>query len=81
MIQRNPTTKANSTRKLAKKLDISNKAAWDILHEDLGLKPYKFLKRQKLTEPAKKKRTFPSLFQKTASKAHLFCGYVGQDRG
>lgn len=56
MIHRNPTTKANSTRKLAKKLDVHQKQAWQILRGDLGLKPYKFQKRQKLTATTKKKR-------------------------
>uniref|UniRef100_A0A914EMM5 Transposase n=1 Tax=Acrobeloides nanus TaxID=290746 RepID=A0A914EMM5_9BILA len=56
MIQRNPTTKANSYRKLAKKLEISHVQAWQILREDLGLKPWKYQKRQKLTENAKQKR-------------------------
>ena len=41
MIQRNPTTKANSSRKLVKKLGISHVQAWQILREDLGLKPWK----------------------------------------
>ena len=39
MIQRNPTTKENSTRKLAKKLEVSRMTAHRILHFDLGLKP------------------------------------------
>jgi transposase len=55
MIQRNPTTKANSTKKLAKKLEVSQELARQILREDLGLKPYKFLKRQKLTAAVKLK--------------------------
>ena len=56
MNQRNPTTKANSTRKLAKKLGIGRESARKLLREDLGLKPYKYLKRQKLTDVAKLKR-------------------------
>src|SRR6185312_5435958 len=48
MIQRNPTTKANSTRKLGKKLGIDQRQAWEILRKDLGLKPWKYQKRQKL---------------------------------
>jgi transposase len=56
MMQQNPTTKANSTRKLAKKLPFSRRSAQRILKEDLGMKPYKFLERQKLTDVAKKKR-------------------------
>jgi transposase len=56
MIQRNPKTKANSTRKLAKKLGVSPKSAHRILREDLGLKPYKMKKRQKLTAAMKLKR-------------------------
>ena len=38
MIQRNPTTKANSSRKLAKKLDVSEASARRILKKDLNLK-------------------------------------------
>jgi transposase len=56
MIQRNPTTKANSVRKLARKLGIGRDSAHRILREDLGKKPFKYLKRQKLNEAAKKKR-------------------------
>lgn len=56
MIQRNPTTRANSTRKLAKKLRTSPSSVWRMLREDLGLKPFKYQKRQTLTEAAKKKR-------------------------
>ena len=56
MIKRNPTTRANSSRKLAKKLGVSQFSALRILHEDLGKKPFKYQKRQKLTEAAKKKR-------------------------
>uniref|UniRef100_A0A914DF28 BZIP domain-containing protein n=1 Tax=Acrobeloides nanus TaxID=290746 RepID=A0A914DF28_9BILA len=40
MIHQNPTTKANSTRKLARKLEVHQKQTWQILREDLGLKPY-----------------------------------------
>ena len=43
MIKRNPTT-----RKLAKKLDVSEASARRILKKDLNLKPFKFQKRQKL---------------------------------
>lgn len=56
MIQRNPTTKANSTRKLAKKLGIGNKSAHRILRKDLNMKPWKYQKRQKLGAQAKLKR-------------------------
>ena len=56
MNQRNSTTKANSTRKLTKKLSIDRESARKLLREDLGLKPYKYLKRQKLTDVAKLKR-------------------------
>uniref|UniRef100_A0A914EC47 Uncharacterized protein n=1 Tax=Acrobeloides nanus TaxID=290746 RepID=A0A914EC47_9BILA len=56
MIQRSPMTKANSTRKLAKKFKASQESARQILREDLGLKPYKFLKRQMLTAAVKLKR-------------------------
>ena len=55
MIKRNPNTKANSTRKLAKKLRVSQESARKILKDDLKLKPYKLQKRQKLNEEAKKK--------------------------
>ena len=56
MLQRNPTTKANSSRKLATKLQISPMSAYRILRKDLGLMPFKLKKRQKLTAEAKKKR-------------------------
>jgi transposase len=56
MNQRNPTTKANSTRKLAKNLGIGRESARKLLREDLGVKPYKYLKSQKLTDVAKLKR-------------------------
>lgn len=56
MIKQNPTTKANSTRKLAKKLGVDQRQAWEILREDLGLKPWKYQKRQKLNAQAKQKR-------------------------
>uniref|UniRef100_A0A914CZ67 Uncharacterized protein n=1 Tax=Acrobeloides nanus TaxID=290746 RepID=A0A914CZ67_9BILA len=55
MFKRNPNTKANSTRKLAKKLRVSQESARKILKDDLKLKPYKLQKRQKLNEEAKKK--------------------------
>ena len=56
MIKRNPTTRANSTRKLAKKLDVSEASARRILKKDLNLKPFKFQKRQKLNAQTKLKR-------------------------
>jgi transposase len=56
MNQRNPTSKMNSTRKLAKKLGIGKSSVHEILSVDLGLKPFKYQKRQKLTAEAKKKR-------------------------
>uniref|UniRef100_A0A914EJC5 Uncharacterized protein n=1 Tax=Acrobeloides nanus TaxID=290746 RepID=A0A914EJC5_9BILA len=56
MIQRNSTSKVNSGRKLGKKLGMSDRSSRRILHEDLGLKAFKFQKRQKLTEEANKKR-------------------------
>src|SRR5690348_11657614 len=46
MIRRNPTTKANSTRKLAKKLGIGKDSAHRILRKDLKMKPWKYQKRQ-----------------------------------
>ena len=55
MIQRNSTSKVNSGRKLGKKLGMSDRSARRILHEDLGLKAFKFQKRQKLIEEVKKK--------------------------
>ena len=42
MIRRNPTTKANST----KKLDVSEASARRILKTALNLKPFKFQKRK-----------------------------------
>jgi len=54
MIKRNPSTKANSTRKLAKKLGMSDFSARKILKDDLKMTPYKLQKRQKLNEEAKK---------------------------
>lgn len=56
MIKRNPKTKANSTRKLAKKLGVTQTQALQILRKDLGMKPWKFQKRQKLNAQAKQKR-------------------------
>ena len=50
------TRRSKWTRKLAKKLGISDFSARKILREDLGKKPFKFLKRQKLTDAAKLKR-------------------------
>uniref|UniRef100_A0A914EF83 Transposase n=1 Tax=Acrobeloides nanus TaxID=290746 RepID=A0A914EF83_9BILA len=54
MIKRNATTKVNSTRKLAKKLGVSQESARQILRTDL--KPYKLQKRQKLSAAARLKR-------------------------
>uniref|UniRef100_A0A915DF60 Transposase IS30-like HTH domain-containing protein n=1 Tax=Ditylenchus dipsaci TaxID=166011 RepID=A0A915DF60_9BILA len=56
MIRRNPTTKANSKRKLAKKLGVGPTQAWEILRKDLKMKPWKYRKRQKLNAQAKQKR-------------------------
>ena len=56
MIKRNPSTKANSSRKLAKKLGVSDFSARQILKKDLNLKPYKIQKRQKLNANARLKR-------------------------
>uniref|UniRef100_A0A914EB79 Transposase IS30-like HTH domain-containing protein n=1 Tax=Acrobeloides nanus TaxID=290746 RepID=A0A914EB79_9BILA len=56
MIKRNATTKVNSTRKLAKKLGVSQESARQILRTDLNLKPYKLQKRQKLSAAARLKR-------------------------
>uniref|UniRef100_A0A914EBS3 Transposase n=1 Tax=Acrobeloides nanus TaxID=290746 RepID=A0A914EBS3_9BILA len=42
MIKRNPTTKANSARKLDKKLGVDRMSAWTILRKDLKLFPYKY---------------------------------------
>jgi transposase len=46
----------NSTRKIAKKLDISQFAAHKILKDDLGLTAWKKIKGQKLTDRQKKNR-------------------------
>lgn len=46
----------NSSRKLASKLDVSVRSTRRILHEDLGLKPWKKQEHQKLTDAAKRKR-------------------------
>uniref|UniRef100_A0A914DIX4 Uncharacterized protein n=1 Tax=Acrobeloides nanus TaxID=290746 RepID=A0A914DIX4_9BILA len=56
MLKRNKTTKANSSRKLAKKLSVSQTSAMEILREDLGMKSWKMQKCQKLNEEAKKIR-------------------------
>ena len=56
MIKRNPSTKANSSRKLAKKLGVGKTQAHQMLRKDLGLKPYKLQKRQKLNANARLKR-------------------------
>ena len=56
MIARNPTTKASSVRKLAKKMVSNRESVRRILKKDLKLRPFKFQKRQKLNEEAKKKR-------------------------
>uniref|UniRef100_A0A914C3Z9 Uncharacterized protein n=1 Tax=Acrobeloides nanus TaxID=290746 RepID=A0A914C3Z9_9BILA len=45
MIKQNPSTNANSVRKLAKKLGVNRDVAHDILRKDLNLKPFKFQKR------------------------------------
>uniref|UniRef100_A0A914E5Z9 DDE_3 domain-containing protein n=1 Tax=Acrobeloides nanus TaxID=290746 RepID=A0A914E5Z9_9BILA len=42
MIKRNPTTKANSARRLGKKLGVDRMSAWRILRKDLKLFPYKY---------------------------------------
>uniref|UniRef100_A0A914D7Q4 HTH araC/xylS-type domain-containing protein n=1 Tax=Acrobeloides nanus TaxID=290746 RepID=A0A914D7Q4_9BILA len=70
MIKRNPSTKVNSTRKLTKKLGISDFSARKILREDLGKKLFKFLKRQKLTDAAKLKR------RKSMCETPLECGIL-----
>ena len=56
IIKQNATTKANSKRKLAKKLGVSRESALRILRQDLHLKPWKLQKRKKLNAQAKKKR-------------------------
>ena len=72
IIKRNPTTKANSSRKLAKKLGIDQRQAWEILRQDLGLKPWKYQKRQKLTEQTKQKRRerCPALLRRFSRGRH-----------
>ena len=90
MIKRNPSTKVNSTRKLAKKLGISDFSARKILREDLGKKPFKFWKRQKLTSPQNWRgysapelctSDFPAeaSFEEGMERNHL--GNFDQDRG
>jgi transposase len=56
MLQQDRSTKTNSTRKLAKKLGVGKDSARSILRMDLKRKPYKMLKRQKLTAAMKLKR-------------------------
>jgi transposase len=62
LLQQNSHTKlrngvsGNSSRKLAAKLEVSQRSALRILHEDLGLKPWKKTERQKLTDAQKRKR-------------------------
>uniref|UniRef100_A0A914C457 Uncharacterized protein n=1 Tax=Acrobeloides nanus TaxID=290746 RepID=A0A914C457_9BILA len=56
MLKRNSYSKTNSSRKLAKKLGIFNRAVHEIVKEDLGMKPYKLKERQKLTEEMKATR-------------------------
>lgn len=46
----NPSTKVNSTRKLANSLNISRTSIRRILKTDLSLHPYKMICRQALTE-------------------------------
>ena len=70
MIQRNPTTKANSSRKLAKKLDVSEASARRILKKDLNLKPFKYQKRQKLNANAKLKRLQRARIRNLISKGN-----------
>jgi transposase len=47
-ITQNPSTKVNSTRKLARRFRISNASVHRILTRDLGLFPYKMHRRQLL---------------------------------
>ena len=72
MIQRNKMTKVNSTRKLAKKLGVSQNSAWKILRQDLGKTPYKLQKRQKLTADHKLKRRqrCPALLHRFSNGRH-----------
>ena len=56
MLQQDRSIKTNSTRKLAKKLGVGKDSARRILRMDLKRKPYKMLKRQKLTAAMKLKR-------------------------
>jgi transposase len=46
----------NSVRKLSQAMNINATTVWRIFRDDLGLKPWKKAKGQKLTEVAKKKR-------------------------
>lgn len=55
-IAQNPSTKVNSTRKLARRLRILQCSVWEILRKELDLFPYKLKDRQKLTPEHIRKR-------------------------
>ena len=56
-IQRNPNSRKNSTRKMAKAVGISRRSVQRILHEDIGVKSRKMKKAHRLTEKAMEKRS------------------------
>ena len=55
-IQRNPSNRKNSTRKLGKAIGISHETVRTILREDIGAKSRKRVKAHGLTEKAMEKR-------------------------
>lgn len=55
-IQRNPNSRKNSTRKMAKAIGISEGSVRNILHKDLGMSARKLVKAHGLTEKGKEKR-------------------------
>uniref|UniRef100_A0A914CLB2 Transposase n=1 Tax=Acrobeloides nanus TaxID=290746 RepID=A0A914CLB2_9BILA len=72
MIKRNPKSKGNTTRRLAKKIDIDQRQIWEILRQDLKLKPWTLQKRQKLNEQVKQKRLdrFSALLKRFSRGRH-----------
>jgi transposase len=52
-IQRNPSSRKNSTRKMGAALDMSNASVHNILHKDLGMKSRKEATAQNLAEANK----------------------------
>uniref|UniRef100_A0A914EQS8 Transposase n=1 Tax=Acrobeloides nanus TaxID=290746 RepID=A0A914EQS8_9BILA len=76
MLQQDRSTKTNSTRKLAKKLGVGKDSVRRILHMDLKRKPYKMLKRQKLTAAMKLKRLQRAQALKNLHKLKCFHNYA-----